>query len=260
MSPRFAVRSATTIVIASGTETNLVKSPPRIRIPPTSSTPATNGAVAWSAVLGSRAVTDERSRVPDVASDDALFVRRLRAGDEEAYATLVRLHGGRLLAVARRYFPSTEDARDAVQEAFLSAFQALASFEENAQLSTWLHRIVVNACLMRLRSRKRKPEESIEPLLPTFDELGHRTAAVAPWPEIHGELERKQAAARVRELIHRLPERYRTVLLLRDIEELDTARTAEALGISENAVKVRLHRARQALRTLLDPEMRKGIA
>ena len=79
-------------------------------------------------------------------------------------------------------------------------------------------------------------------------------------PEVHGELERKQAAARVRELIGRLPESYRTILLLRDIEELDTARTAEALGISENAVKIRLHRARQALRTLLDPEMRKGFA
>lgn len=212
------------------------------------------------AVLALPAVDTEASANPAATGGDDGLVRRLKAGDEEAYATLVRLHGGRLLAVARRYFPATEDARDAVQEAFLSAFQALASFEENAQLSTWLHRIVVNACLMRLRSRKRKPEESIEPLLPTFDELGNRTAAVAPWPEIHGELERKQVAARVRELIHRLPESYRTVLLLRDIEELDTAQAAEALGISENAVKVRLHRARQALRTLLDPEMRKGIA
>jgi RNA polymerase sigma-70 factor (ECF subfamily) len=215
---------------------------------------------ASAAVLGFRAVTVEASEVPSASSGEASLVRRLKAGDEEAYATLVRLYGGRLLAVARRYFPGSEDAQDAVQEAFLSAFQALGSFEENAQLSTWLHRIVVNACLMRLRSRKRKPEESIEPLLPTFDELGNRTAAVSPWPEIHGELERKQAGARVRELIHRLPESYRTVLLLRDIEERDTAQTAEALGISENAVKIRLHRARQGLRTLLDPEMRKGFA
>ena len=200
------------------------------------------------------------SVIPPSAETEADLVRRLRAGDEDAYATLVRLHGGRLLAVARRFFPVTEDAKDAVQEAFLSAFQALGSFEANAQLSTWLHRIVVNACLMRLRSRKRKPEESIEPLLPTFDELGNRTAAVAPWPDVHSDLERKQAAARVRELIGRLPESYRTVLLLRDIEERDTAQVAEALGISENAVKIRLHRARQALRTLLDPEMRKGFA
>jgi RNA polymerase sigma-70 factor (ECF subfamily) len=211
-------------------------------------------------VLAFPVVIAEACRIPSPANPEGDLVRRLKTGDEEAYATLVRLYGGRLLAVARRYFPGSEDAQDAVQEAFLSAFQALGSFEENSQLSTWLHRIVVNACLMRLRSRKRKPEESIEPLLPTFDELGNRTAAVSPWPEIHGELERKQAAARVRELIHRLPESYRTVLLLRDIEELDTAQTAEALGVSESAVKIRLHRARQALRTLLDPEMRKGFA
>lgn len=89
-----------------------------------------------------------------------------------------------------------------------------------------------------------------QPLLPVLDELGHRTAPLAPWPEVHGELERKQAGARVRELIHRLPESDRTVRLPRGIEELDTAKTAEALGISENAVKTRLHRARQALRTL----------
>jgi len=217
-------------------------------------------APALSAVLGFPAVTAEPSAIASASSGEADLVRRLKAGDDEAYAALVRLHGGRLLAVARRFFPVTEDARDAVQEAFLSAFQALGSFEENAQLSTWLHRIVVNACLMRLRSRKRKPEESIEPLLPTFDELGNRTAAVAPWPDAHGELERKQAASRVRGLIGRLPESYRTVLLLRDIEERDTAQVAEALGITENAVKIRLHRARQALRTLLDPEMRKGFA
>ncbi|MCC6130739.1 MAG: sigma-70 family RNA polymerase sigma factor [Acidobacteria bacterium] len=124
--------------------------------------------------------------------------------------------------------------------------------------ATWLHRIVVNACLMKLRSRKHRPEESIEPLLPAFDELENRTAPVAPWSSIDDQLEQKQVAARVRESIHRLPESYRTVLLLRDIEELDTVKTAEALGISENAVKVRLHRARQALRTLLDPAMRTG--
>jgi RNA polymerase sigma-70 factor (ECF subfamily) len=211
-------------------------------------------------VLGSSVVTEGTREGPEPASADALLVRRLREGDEDAYATLVRLHGGRLLSVARRFLAEAEDARDVVQEAFLSAFQALSGFEENAQISTWLHRIVVNACLMRLRSRKRRPEVSIEPLLPTFDEAGNRTAPVSPWPEVQGELERKQVAARVRELIHELPESYRTVLLLRDIEELDTARAAEALGISENAVKVRLHRARQALRTLLDPEMRKGVA
>lgn len=185
------------------------------------------------------------------------FVRRLKAGDEEAYESLLRLHSARLLSVARRFFPATDEAQDAVQDAFLSAFRSIQDFEAQARLSTWLHSIVVNVCLMRLRSRKRRPEESIEPLLPTFDETGHQTGNVQPWHDLEGEMERRQQAGRLRELIGRLPESYRTVLLLRDIEEYDTARTAEALGLTENAVKIRLHRARQALRTLLDPGMRR---
>jgi RNA polymerase sigma-70 factor (ECF subfamily) len=188
------------------------------------------------------------------------LVRKLKAGDEEAYTTLLRLHAGRLLAVARRYFPEPEEAHDALQDAFLSAFKAIQRFEGQAQLSTWLHSIVVNACLMRLRTRKRRPEESIEPLLPTFDETGHQPSPVIAWHDIEGDAVRKQAAGRLRELIWKLPESYRTVLLLRDIEELDTVQTAEALGLTENAVKIRLHRARQALRTLLDPEMRRVSA
>lgn len=210
-------------------------------------------------MLASAAMDAAAGRLSHDPEIEAGLVRRLKAGDEDAYAQLVRQQGGRLLAVARRFFPDGAEAQDAVQEAFLSAFQAIGGFTGQAQLSTWLHRIVVNACLMRLRSRGRRPEESIEPLLPTFDETGHQTSPVVSWRDVEGELARKQTAARVRELIGRLPESYRTVLLMRDIEELDTAETAQALGLTENAVKIRLHRARQALRTLLDPELRRGL-
>src|SRR5215510_12491477 len=85
------------------------------------------------------------------------LLERLLAGDEQAYEELVRTYGGRMLAVARRFLPVEEDARDAVQDAFLSAFRSISSFEGHAQLSTWLHRIVVNAALMKLRTRRRKP-------------------------------------------------------------------------------------------------------
>lgn len=201
----------------------------------------------------------DQTRLAFVSGSDSEkeLVRRLKVGDEDAYATLLRLYAGRLLVVARRYFPEPEEARDALQDAFLSAFKAIQRFEGQAQLSTWLHSIVVNACLMRLRTRKRKPEESIEPLLPTFDETGRQPNPVVAWHDIEGDAAQKQAAGKLRELIWKLPESYRTVLLLRDIEELDTAQTAEALGLTENAVKIRLHRARQALRTLLDPDMRR---
>jgi RNA polymerase sigma-70 factor (ECF subfamily) len=118
---------------------------------------------------------------PGPAADDLKLLERLRSGEEAAYEELVRRYGGRLLAVARRFLPVEEDARDAVQDAFLSAFRGLRSFEGHAQLSTWLHRIVVNASLMKLRTRRRKPEQSIEELLPGFLEDGHLERPASPW-------------------------------------------------------------------------------
>jgi RNA polymerase sigma-70 factor (ECF subfamily) len=185
---------------------------------------------------------------------EADLLSRLRAGDEQAYEVLVRRYTGRMLAVARRLLGCAEDSADAVQEAFCSAFQALSSFAGTAALSTWLHRIVVNACLMKLRSRSRRRTVSIDDLLPAFDEKGHHIQPVAPWSdEPCNRLERAETHNQVRACIDRLPDDHRTVLLLRDIEELDTEQTAALLGISVPAVKTRLHRARQALRTLLEP-------
>jgi RNA polymerase sigma-70 factor (ECF subfamily) len=198
---------------------------------------------------------DSRSpiREPRFDEDDAL-VARLRASDEAAFAELVRREGGRMLAVARRILRAEDDARDAVQDAFLAAFRHLSDFAGEARLSTWLHRITVNAALMRLRSRKRLREDSIDPLLPRFDEDGHFSAPVRAWPVPCDEaLGQQQSATLVRACIDRLPESHRTVIVLRDLEGLDTAETAAALGIGVDAVKMRLHRARQALRSLLEP-------
>jgi RNA polymerase sigma-70 factor (ECF subfamily) len=183
---------------------------------------------------------------------DAMLVARLQAGDPDAYETLVRAHSGRLLSVARRFLPNNEDAQDAVQEAFIKAFRAIGTFEARAQLHTWLHRILVNTALMKIRSRKRRPEESIDDLLPTFQADGHQTTESRDWSDAI--FERKETAAIVRQAIAQLPDHYRVVLTLRDIEERDTIETATALGTTTTVVKVRLHRARQALRTLLDRE------
>lgn len=92
------------------------------------------------------------------ATDDAALLVGLRAGEPAAFETLVRRESPRLLAVSRRFLRDEEDARDAVQEAFLSAFKSLSEFEGGSQIGTWLHRIAVNACLMKLRTRKRRPE------------------------------------------------------------------------------------------------------
>lgn len=196
----------------------------------------------------------EAARAVGATPDEARLVERLRAGDEDAFEELVRTYGGRMLAVTRRMLPTEEEARDAVQEAFLSAFRALNRFEGNSKLSTWLHRIAVNSALMRLRTRRRKPEESLDSLLPSFRDDGHYLDRLSSWEEpIDERLERAETRQLVRRLIDELPDSYRTVLLLRDIEGLDTEETAAALGTTPTAVKVRLHRARQALRSRLAP-------
>jgi RNA polymerase sigma-70 factor, ECF subfamily len=191
---------------------------------------------------------------PTAPDSDGRLLERLQAGDERAFEELVREAGGRLLAVARRMLTREEDAHDAVQEAFLSAFKALGSFDGRSRLTTWLHRITVNVCLMKLRSRRRHPEHAIEDLLPDFLADGHHKNPPRSWNvQSTQTLESHEQRDLVRSMIDELPDAYREVLLLRDIEEHDTDQTAEALGITAAAVKTRLHRARQALRTLLDP-------
>ena len=192
-------------------------------------------------------------------SEEAKLVAALQDGDAAAFEQLVRDNTGRMLSVARRYLRNEDDAQDAVQEAFLSAFKAIDRFEGEAQLSTWLHRIVVNACLMRLRSRRRKPEESIEDQLPGFLENGHLAEPTPGWRARADDLlESSEQRRLVRERIEQLPEGHRTVLLLRDIEGYDTQRTAIELEISPGAVKTRLHRARLALREQLEPHFRRS--
>lgn len=192
----------------------------------------------------------------DPITADGDLVARLREGSELAYEQLVREHGPRLLAVARRFVGSEADSHDILQEAFLSAFRSIGQFSGESQLGTWLHRITVNAALMKLRGQRRRPERAIADLLPKFIEDGHRIGPGHAWPDLlthDAELQQRETRELVRRCIAELPESYRTVLLLRDIEERSTEETADLLQISSANVKTRLHRARQALRELLNP-------
>src|SRR5229473_3836081 len=183
------------------------------------------------------------------------FIERLKARDERAFETLVQSYGARMLATARRFLVNEHDAHDIVQQAFFSAFRAIAGFNADATLSTWLHRIVVNAALMQLRSRRRRPELPIEDLLPRFDDAGRRVdeSEHIRWVDEHP-MHQRETRQMVRHCIDQLPEIYRSVLLLRDIEDLDTAEVAAMLAISPNAIKIRVHRARQALKSLIERE------
>ena len=190
------------------------------------------------------------------ARDDAALVAGFRAGKPDAFEQIVRLHGSRLLGVARRIVRDDDLANEVVQDALVSAFRAREKFAGTSLLSTWLHRITVNAALMKLRSQKRRAEDSIDALLPRFLEDGHHREQFVAWDErADTALERADTRRIVREAIDQLPESYRTVLVMRDIEGLSTDDTAAALGLTANAVKIRLHRARMALRTLIAPHL-----
>lgn len=182
----------------------------------------------------------------------------LRARDESAFARFEALYAGQVYGVARRMLHDDADAQDASQEAFLGAYKSLGSFDGRSRLSTWLTRITINKCLMKLRSRRRSREVAIEALLPTFKEDGHPTRWTSQWRDDRDDDDNDRRGTLVRAMIDELPEHYRVVLILRDVQGLSTEETAESLGDTVNAVKVRLHRARQALRTLLDPHLRVG--
>ena len=175
----------------------------------------------------------------------------LRAGQPMAFEAGVRTHTGPPLPTARRVPPPDEDARHVVQETFLAAFRSLGGFQGEARLSTWLHRIAVNSALMKLRARRCRPEAPGGDLLPVAR------------PEDDGAIcqeradvlyEQGQLRCRVRGCIDQLPAGYRAILLLRYVEDLDTQETARSLGISTDNAKIRLHRARLALRALLEQQ------
>lgn len=188
-----------------------------------------------------------------VESEDAALMRAVAAGDGAACARLVREHSTRLFALASRMLRDDHDAADTVQDAFISAVRRADSFRGDARLSTWLHRITVNACLMR--RRRERASVPIDSLLPTFDESG-RTAGRAghdATPDVLARLCRDETCEQVRAAIGRLPGHYREALLLRDIDGMDGESAAAELGISLPCLKIRLHRARAALRPLLEP-------
>lgn len=180
-----------------------------------------------------------------------------RLTDDVQTEQLVRDNIGWMLALAQRLLGDRALAEDAVQDAFLDAFRALDTFEGRSSLKTWLHRITVNASLTILRRLKRLAEQPIDEYLPEFDRYACRIEA--PWTYL-ARVEDVLESAHLRTLVHTkigsLPDAYRIVLQLRDIEGYDTREVAQLLDISESNVKVRLHRARAALKKMLEPILR----
>jgi len=170
---------------------------------------------------------------------------------------IVRNNIGWMIATAQRLLTDRALAEDAVQDAFISAFRGYNKFENRSNLKSWLHRITINVALMKLRKIKRQSEQALDEFLPEFDTFECRVEA--QWNQLVSVDEiiaRDQDKALVHSSINRLPDKYRNVLLLRDIEGYDTHDVAELLDLSESNVKVRLHRARAALKKIIEPLFR----
>jgi RNA polymerase sigma-70 factor (ECF subfamily) len=172
-------------------------------------------------------------------ADDATLLRRHAAGDETAFGVLVTRHRDRAWAVAVRTLGDPAEAEDAVQDAFISAFRQAERFRGDAQFSTWLHRIVVNACLDRLRRRR------VRPVVPYDD------AALADIAEPRDEIADRETAVEVSDALARLSDDQRFAIVLVDLQGMSVDEAAAVLGVPAGTVKSRCHRGRAQLAVLL---------
>lgn len=186
-----------------------------------------------------------------------LDLEALLRGDRQAFERLVRQESPRLYRVIYRVVQDEDEAQSIMQEAYLQAYQRLSTFRRESKFTTWLYAIALNLARGVVRKRRRHEvldDESLDRLQPQFVN-GHYVSQYETWSPLKV-TEQRERHDLVHEAVGRLPDDYRSVVILRDLEQRSTAEAAEVLGISEGAVRVRLHRARQALRSMLDDYLR----
>ena len=202
-----------------------------------------------------RAPSLVRDSVAEAAAlEDRALLERAQAGEVEAFESLVERHQDRLYGLALRMTRSDADAAEVVQEAFLAAYQNLKAFRGEAAFGSWVHRIAANNALMRLRHPRVVEAATEELRTPEFNERGSLTEVPEiDWSRRADEKVLDEELGRaIRQGTDSLPEGYREVFLLKDVEGMSYEEIAEMMGISVPAVKSRLHRARLALREKID--------
>lgn len=192
------------------------------------------------------------------AFDEADLVAKAKAGDADAFTDLVNQYERRVFRMAKQITQNDEDAEDVLQETFLKAYSHLDDFQGNSKFYTWLVRIAVNEALMKLRKRRSDKTVPLDEPIDTGEDVVAREVAV--WEDNPEQrYSREEMADILEEAVQSLKPAYRTVFVLRDIEEMSIEETAEALGLSISAVKSRLLRARLQLREKLTRQFkRKG--
>jgi RNA polymerase sigma-70 factor, ECF subfamily len=185
--------------------------------------------------------------------DEKALIAHVLGGEKELFHELIRPYERMVYMTVFSIVKNETDAEDGAQDAIVNAYRHLSKFRGEAKFSTWLTTIAVNEGRQKLRKQKRAKEDSLdEPIAGEEEEF--TPAPLTDWKEIPLEaLERKELREALRNAVAELPDIYRQIFTLRDIEELNVAETAEALAINENMVKVRLHRARLMLQKSLAP-------
>lgn len=189
-------------------------------------------------------------------ANESALIARILAGETELFHELIRPYEKLVYVTIFAILKNETEAEDAAQETVINAFRHLGSFRGEAKFSTWLVTIAMNEARKRLRKAKVSAEDSLDE--PQEEAEGDFTPAVlTDWREVPlAALERKELRGKLREAVATLPEKYREVFVLRDIEELNQEETAAALGINVTLVKVRLHRARMMLQKMLVPYLK----
>lgn len=192
--------------------------------------------------------------------DDTDLLARIRREDPGAFETFVDRYGDRIYRFGLRMCGHREDAKDVLQDTLIQAFKALKNLEHPEALKSWLYRVAANACLMMRRKGKFEPDRelSLEELAPRPDQ-GPAVEIPDPAALPDEQAVRAEWHGLVQEAIGDLAPPYRIVLVMRDIEQLSTQEVAEALGLEESAVKMRLHRARLKVRQRLEERVREKV-
>jgi RNA polymerase sigma-70 factor (ECF subfamily) len=198
------------------------------------------------------------TRIDYEALDDVALVQRCRDRDRQAMRHVITANNQRLFRAAWSILKDRSEAEEAVQAAYLSAFSAIDRFESRSSLSTWLTRIVINEALGRMRAQKRRRERLESAGVAMIDAYRDRLAQASQAPAPDAAVAREQLRLLIERAVGQLPDAFRSVFVLREVEGLSVEETAEALGVPEATVKTRLHRARTKLQQALAPEV-KGV-
>ena len=193
--------------------------------------------------------------LPNMFTNEDHLIDAAIKNDPIAWDYLLTQYGGKMYGTALRLLKNEKDAEDAVQEVWIMVSQKLSAFRRDSKFATWLYRIMTNRCLEKIRSSKKAREstDSIDALMPDFNEDGHYKKQFTDWSHQPDRVtDQKILAREIQAALNSLPEEYRQVIVLRDVEGFSGDEVAQMLGLNESTMKTKLHRGRMALREKLE--------